>query len=434
MKSLLRLLMSFLMLLAILFLVGCTGGPGCPAAQFGASTCTPGAPGFGGGGGTGGTGGGGVGGGGGGGGGGTGGATAYAFVDVGGTIDELSLDTSAGTLLTPSGYTGPTTPSVSGWGMVVAQGQYLYTAFPGVGQIYGYTLSSGGTLTAIGGTPISAPYMIGSTLAGQQGMITNPAGTLLFVLNQSGDAVYIYQIGTGGTLTAAGSTLLPFLPENMATDGLGKYLYVTSASTDTSVTPAIAAYSISNGGSLTAVSGSPFSGNLGGVANAYGMLQVEGDPSGNYLIGTTSAVIGNNFLYVYGIQQTGSAAGAITPVSGSPFATVYSPYSIAVQPNTGGVFVYSFSLNGVGTGDNPIEGYQLNTSTGALTAIPGSPFATSAATGDSGQFDQTGTYLFVLNSTTTTMGVYNVGTTGDLTQPVASVGFFDAAWTVSDAP
>ena len=33
MKNLLRLLISFLMLSAILFLVGCTGGPGCPAAQ-----------------------------------------------------------------------------------------------------------------------------------------------------------------------------------------------------------------------------------------------------------------------------------------------------------------------------------------------------------------------------------------------------------------
>jgi len=318
--------------------------------------------------------------------------------------------------------------------MVVAQGQYLYTAFPGVGQIYGYTLSSGGALTAIGGTPVNAPYMIGSTLAGLQGMITNPAGTLLFVLNQSGDAVYVYQIGAGGALTAAGSVILPFLPENMATDGLGKYLYVTSASTDTSVTPAIAAYSISSSGSLTAVSGSPFSGNVGGILNAYGMLQVEGDPSGKYLIGTTSAVIGDNHLYVFNIQQTGATAGAITPVSGSPFATVYSPYRIAVQPNTGGIFVYSFSLNGLGTGDNPIEGYQLNTSTGALTPITGSPFAAGSVTGDSGQFDQSGTYLFVLNSATTTMGVYNVGTTGNLTQPVASVGFFDQAWTVSDAP
>jgi hypothetical protein len=408
-----RVLLSSVVLLATLWLASC-GHYTC-GATFGSSTCTSSGGGLGQGGGT-------------------GAAASYAFVDTGGTIEELSLNTTAGTLLDTTGYTGPTTPNEPGFGMVVAQGQYLYTSFPGVGQIYGYTISASGAVTQIG-TPVDASYMIGSTLGGLQSFITNPAGTLLFVLNPDGPAVYVYTIGTGGALTAAGSTLLPFLPENMGTDGLGNYLYVTSASTDTSVTPAIAAYTINNtNGSLTSVSGSPFSGNLNGVLNAYGMLQVEGDPSGKYLIGTTSAVIGDNHLYVYNIQQTGATAGAITPVSGSPFTTTYSPYRIAVQPSAGGDLVYSFSLNGLGTGDNAVEGYTLNTSTGALTAIAGSPFITSSNTGDWGQFDQSGTYLYVLDTTTTVMAVYNVGTTGGLTQPVATVGFFPGPWAIADVP
>ena len=408
-----RLLVSAVVLVGMMGLASC--GHYVCGTTFGSSTCTSSGGGIGGGGGT-------------------GAAAEYAFVDTGGTVEELSLNITTGTLLDTTGYTGPTTPNASGFGMVVAQGKYLYTSFPGVGQIFGYTISANGTLTQIG-TPVDAAYMIGSTLGGLQSIITNPAGTLLFVLNESGTAVYVYQIGTGGALTAAGSTLLPFLPENMATDGLGHYLYVTSASTDTSVTPAIAAYSINNtSGSLSAVSGSPFSGNLNGVLNAYGMLQVEGDPSGKYLIGTTSAVIGNNNLYVYNIQQTGATAGAITPVTGSPFATKYSPYRIAVQPSAAGDLVYSFSLNGLGTGDNAIEGYTLNTSTGALTAISGSPFITSSNTGDWGQFDPSGTYLYALDTTTTVMAVYNVGTSGALTQPVATVGFFPGPWAVADVP
>jgi 6-phosphogluconolactonase (cycloisomerase 2 family) len=359
-------------------------------------------------------------------------ASAFAFaVDADGTIDGYTLSTGAGTFAATPNYTGPTIPSnTSGDGMVVAQGQYLYTLFAGIGELYGWTINSAGGLTAISGSPFSAPYTIGSTVGGKQSMITNPAGTLLFILNQSGDAVYVYQIGTGGALTAAGSLLLPFLPENMATDGLGKYLYVTSASTDTSVTPAIAAYSVSSSGSLTAVSGSPFSGNIGGMLNAYGMLQVEGDPSGKYLIGTTSAVIGNNYLYVFNIQQTGATAGAITPVAGSPFTTQYSPYSIAVQPSTGGDLVYSFSISSTGT-YNPIEGYQLNTSTGALTKVSGSPFS-SLPTGVWAQFDQSGAFLFVYDTALTQVAPLEVGSGGVLTAPISPVTTIDGYWTVTD--
>lgn len=366
----------------------------------------------------------------------SGAASAFAFaVDADGTVDGYTLSTGAGTFAATTGYTGPTIPeNTSGQGMVVAQGQYLYTGFPGTGQIYGWTLSSSGGLTAISGSPFSAPYMIGSTIGGTRSMITNPAGTLLFVLNQSGDTVYLYQIGSGGVLTlASGSPFpVPFLPENMATDGLGKYLYVTSASTDTSVIPAIAAYSVSSSGSLTAVSGSPFSGNIGGMLNAYGMLQVEGDPSGKYLIGTTSAAIGNNFLYVFNIQQTGATPGAITPVAGSPFATFYSPYAIAVQSNSGGDLVYSFSISSTGT-TNPIEGYQLNTSTGALTAVSGSPFS-SLSTGIWGQFDQSGAFLFVLDTAASQLAPFEVSSGGVLTQPIPPVTTVGGYWAVTDVP
>jgi hypothetical protein len=366
------------------------------------------------------------------------GGTASAFVfagDPAGTIDGYTLSTSAGTFAATPNYTGLTnTPQNSaGQGMVVAQGQYVYTLFGGTGQIYGAVISSSGDLTAISGSPFSASYMIGGTIGGIQNMITNPAGTLLFVLNQSADAVYVYQIGTGGVLTLAGGSplVLPFLPENLATDGLGLYLYVTSASTDASVTPAIAAYSVSSSGSLTAVSGSPFSGNVGGVPNAYGMLQVEGDASGKYLIGTTSTVFGNPYLYVFSITQSGATAGAITPVAGSPFLTAsgFSPYAIAVSPNTGGDLVYSFSISETGA-YNPIEGYQLNTSTGALTSI-GAPF-TSLPTGAWGQFDQSGALLFVYDSVLTQVAPLEVGSGGILTAPITPVTTIDGAWAATD--
>jgi 6-phosphogluconolactonase (cycloisomerase 2 family) len=399
-----RTVLMLMAALAMMALAGC-GHYTC-SAGFGASTCTGTTP--------------------------PGGSATAAFVfavDPAGTIDGLTLDTSAATFTTTPSYTGPTglPQNTSGQGMVVAQGQYLYALYGGVGEIYGFTINSTGGLTPIANSPFSAAYLIGSTVGGTQAMITNPAGTLLFVIDQSAGAIYTYQIGTGGALTLATNTptLLPFEPENMATDGLGNFLYVTEIGTQN--IPALAGYSInSTTGALTSVSGSPFS------FQFYGMEQVEGDPSGAYLIGTTSTVFGDPHLYVFSIAQSGTPnAGAITQVTGSPFTTAsgFSPLAIAMQPNAGGNLIYSFSVDNTGT-YNPIEGYQLNTSTGALTSI-GSPF-TALSTGGWGQFDPSGAFLFVYDGTSGALTPFDVGTGGVLTQPITTGASILGFWSVTD--
>jgi hypothetical protein len=401
---------TFLMLMAALAMMGLAGcGHYTCSAGFGNSSCTttPTPP---------------------------GGNTTAAFVyavDTAGTIDSLTLNTSASTFTTTPSYTGPTDlpQDSSGQGMVVAQGQYLYALFGGVGEIYGFTIGSTGTLTPIANSPFSAAYLIDSTMGGTQAMITNPAGTLLFVIDQSAGAVYTYQIGTGGALTLAANTptFLPFEPENMTTDGLGNFLYVTEIGTQ--VVPELAAYSISGStGALTPVTGSPFS------FGSFGMEQVQGEPSGLYLIGTTSSIIGDPHLYVFDIAQSGTAnAGAVTLASGSPFTTPTgsSPVAIAVQPSAGGNLVYSFSVDSSGTSYNPIEGYLLSTS-GTLSAISGSPFTGLSSSGGWGQFDQSGAYLFVFDSTTGLVSPFDVGTTGVLTQPITTGALVLGFWSPTD--
>ncbi|MGA8270706.1 MAG: hypothetical protein WB919_04045 [Candidatus Sulfotelmatobacter sp.] len=354
-------------------------------------------------------------------------AAAYVFAgDGAGTIDSFTFSTSASTFAATPNYTGPIAPaSISPTGMVVAQGLYLYAVYYQVGEIFGWSIGSDGTLTPITGSPFIASYLLNSAgPGGTRTMITNPTGTLLFVEDLGGTAVYAYQIGADGVLTAAnnGSSLIvPGLPENLAMDGLGKYLYVTLIPAGGGL-PEIGAYAIGGSGSLTAVPGTPFS---------YPMYQVEGDPSGKYLIGTAddSAI---SSLYVFSIQSTGSNAGAVTPVTGSPFSTVFAPYSIAVQGNTGGSLVYSFSLSS--GAPNPVEGYQLNTSTGALTAVSGSPF-TSVASGYLGQFDQSGNLLSVysVSGGTAELGVLAVGSGGVLTQSVSPADLTELGpWVLTD--
>jgi 6-phosphogluconolactonase len=371
----------------------------------------------------------------------TGGATAGSST---GTIDGYTLNTTANTLGATTSYTAPAVPvSDGGVGMVVAQKQYLYAGFGTAEQLYAWTINSSGNLTAISGSPYTATFL--SSFAGQAAqadMITNPAGTMLFISAPLLDEIYVYQIGSGGALTAAtGSPFtVPFEPLNLATDGLGKYLYAIDGNVSTHTGSEIAAYAINTTGTaLTVVPGSPFTG------TNYKMWQVQGEPTGQFLIGTSgnSAASGysgvdDDHLYVYSISST----GAITPVSGSPFATVYSPFSIAVSPETSGNLVYSFSFNDSATAFNAPEGYQIS-STGTLTALAGSPFSglPSGSAGSWGQFDQSGAFLLNYanffdpntNQSITQVSPFNVPSGGALTQTVdtltlASPGF----WVVTD--
>lgn len=382
---------------------------------------------------------------------GSGGTATAAFlfaVDTGatagasnGTIDGYTLNTSASTFGATASYTAPTIPpSDGGIGMVIAQKQYLYVGFEAAEQIYGWTVdSSTGGLTAISGSPWPASFLSSlGAIAAQSEMITNPAGTFLFISLPSRDEIYVYQIGSGGALTpVAGAPFsIPFAPINLATDGAGKYLYAVNGDYTTHTGSEIAAYSIGSTGALTVVTGSPF---------AYPMWQVQGEPTGKFLIGTSgnSAASGysgvdDDHLYVYSISST----GALSPVSGSPFATVYSPFSIAVSPNSGGDLVYSFSFNDTATAFNAPEGYEIS-STGSLTVVSGSPFTglPTGSAGSWGQFDQSGAFLFnyaeFFDATTdedvTQVSPFDVASGGALTQPISTVTLVTPGfWAVTD--
>jgi hypothetical protein len=375
-------------------------------------------------------------------------AAAFVFVSNGtaspGGIVGYTLNTNAvpPTLEATANFTSPTTPGFdSGIGIAVAQKQFLYTAFgKNGGQIYGWTISTVGVLTPVANSPYSVPLLAtGATATFDIArMITNPAGTLLFLGDEFGFQIFVYQIGAGGVLTAAGSpVLVPFSPGNMTTDGLGKYLYVTDTSAGNHTGSQIAAYSIGATGTLTAVAGSPFTG------ASYAMWQVEGEPTGKYLIGTTGnsaapglglSGIDDNHLYLFSINPS----GAIAPAVGSPFATTYSPLSIAVQSDAAGNLVDSFGYDALGTGFNPVESFALSSS-GTVSVVNGSPFL-NAAVGTEGKFDQSGGLLFVyggiFNPTDNTV-VYTVTgfeQSGTNLNTPTGIGTYGGYWVATDAP
>jgi hypothetical protein len=392
------------------------------AVTFGASTCTPSGGGIG----TGGN---------------AGANAAFVFNIVQkGSINGISLTSgSSATLENIPNFQAPTVPQndVSS-ALVIAQKKFLYAAFPASQLLYGWTIdSSTGQLTAISGSPFTIPWLGGVVLndtgVNMTAVAVNPAGTLLFIAAAGNGAIAVYQIGSDGTLTqASGSPLSTggFQPWNLYFDGLGKYLYVTTG--PEGLGQQVAAYAIGSTGALTLVPGSPFAFNLWALA---------GEPSGKYMVGISgrstplNGLSNDSNLYAFSIQQSGSNAGALAEVAGSPFATLYAPVNLAVQPNAAnGTFVYSFSI--ASSGYNPIEGYALNTGTGALTVLSASPFA-NLSPSPWGQFDQSGSNLFVYSSLSgvARLGVLSAATgTGVLTQPLASVSLSTGGYfTVTDA-
>jgi 6-phosphogluconolactonase len=362
-----------------------------------------------------------------------------------GTIDGYDLSTSATSFAAISSFSAPPIPAGDpGTAMVVVQKQFVYALFNGTSSIYGWSIdSTSGALTQLSGFPFTLATVLPAVPYNQYNVTTDPAGNFLFIAQSSG-TLLVYSINsTSGALTAVQTLTPPAEPGNLTTDGLGHYLYVCDNGTSHSGTQVLA-YSIGSTGTLTAVPGT-FN---------FPMWQLRGDPTGAFLIGTsgnTELLTGadDDQLYVFSINTTAGSpnAGAITEVG--TVATQYSPFNIAVSPPaSGSEFVYSFSVNDLATGYNAIEGYQLDISTGALTAIAGSPFITGVGTGLWGQFDQSGANLVVYGNTgapsfydeltlatgPVTLTPLSVGSDGVLTQPITAPATLvtPGYWVVTD--
>jgi 6-phosphogluconolactonase len=107
------------------------------------------------------------------------------------------------------------------------------------------------------------------------------------------------------------------------------------------------------------------------------------DPSGKFLLVTNSF---SNDLSVFSID---TSSGALTPVAGSPFYANQDPGEILFAPSGDLVYV---SNSGVGT----VTGFTFSTSTGFLTSL-GPPYYSGA--GAAGlAIDSTGTHLYVANT------------------------------------
>ncbi len=194
---------------------------------------------------------------------------------------------------------------------------------------------------------------------------------------------------------------LGYLPTNVSTgaglpcltlDPAGAHAYLTTqtlASGGSGYAGTVSAYSIgSSSGSLSTIAGSPAS-----LSMAPGCLQFV--PSGNFAYA------------ISGVENAGNQLGTFTVNSDATLSLTNStaftdtPTGFAVDPLGQYLYVATLASPYETTSAASLYGYSIDASSGALTPLPGSPWALPSGTSGQASISPSGGYLYVsdLNGT-----------------------------------
>ncbi len=288
-------------------------------------------------------------------------ASNYVFVanTSANTVTGLGISTT-GTLASLSGSpisfgTAPTSLVVS------LDNKYLWVG--NVSQIFGYSIASDGTLTALNsGNAIANAYCVD--------MQVSPDGKWLMVLDGSGASIDLFAINSDGTLSP--SSGIGFTPNGTVTP---KQLRI-------SPTGGYVAAAMGAAGELI------FSFNT--TTGAFQQLTQTLPPS---LTSDNAIAIDSTGAYLYTVRSGNNEGlvvfqvasnGNLTPTTSTVYATGTQPYSVVLDST--GKYVYVANR-----GDSTISGWNIGTNA-ALTAIGGSPFSSGLTVTSLGA-DATGKWI-----------------------------------------
>ena len=302
------------------------------------------------------------------------------------TISGFTVNPTTGALIPISGSPFPT-PTGDTSIAASRDFRFLYAADFGLNQISAFSVNSDGSLSPLLGTP----FPVGN---GPVSVVTHPTADFLYVSNQGSGELMTFVIDP--ELTSSSSVVIGNAPlfGNITSDGTRFYQTVSALAQ-------IAAFTVNTtDGSLTPVSGSPF-------ATGFFPRTIAVDPAGKFLYATiSSSFMGTSTaVYAYSIDAT---SGALTTVSGSPFPAGENPVSAAVDVSGRFLFVANNANTANG---NSVSAFSIDPNSGVLTAVAGSPFATSpfplfVAVDPSGQYlyvgldGSPGIAAFVIDQTT----------------------------------
>ncbi len=241
--------------------------------------------------------------------------------------------------------------------MLMSTGQTTAFAFvsnSGSGTVSAFAISSTGAFSAVPGSPFPAGV-------GAEFMAFDRVHNLLFVSNQSANSLSEFSVNTStGALTPmAGS---PFTtgtrPTAVAVDAAGRFVFVANQASGS-----IAVFSIAANGALAPVPGSPFP-----AASPFGLSV---NPAGTVLYASNfpdSSASDLNTVSAFSI----AANGALTPVSGSPFADANSTAGFAsvvgLLADPSGKFVFAADHMA-----ESLVSFNVNAASGALSPVSALP-------------------------------------------------------------
>jgi 6-phosphogluconolactonase (cycloisomerase 2 family) len=335
--------------------------------------------------------------------------------------------------------------------VTVSCAEYSYVTNAADNTLSAYTVDATTGALAVIGTPTAT----GASPHATVGLAfyfsdSTPDKRYVFVGNEGSNDVSAFAVNnTTGVLTAVPGSPFPAGtdPQAMALYGGWIYLYVANAGSDN-----VSVYTIDrNTGALAPLSPGP-------ATYATGKNPTSIVVDGSIVFVANHG--GSNDISAFSIDNI-TGTGVLTPVAGSPFRAGGNPLSLAV--GAGGKFLYSanpdatnpsisgFSLDGIGalsplsgspfplpvshyiatdqtgaylyvTSGANVVGYGIDSTTGALTPLPGFPVA-AGANAYSITVDPTNQFLYVTNDGAANVSGFTLdASTGSLT-PMADSPF-----------
>lgn len=247
-----------------------------------------------------------------------------------------------------------------------------------------------GALTQVSGSPFASG-------SGVQTPVVDPTGTFLFVTNNNstdGNSIAVFRISSTGTLApVTGSPFLGItdLPFGAAVDPKGRFLYVSNLGSTT--VGAVGQYAIDgNTGALSLIG--PFA-----VCPFCRHLAV--DPTGRFLYGTGQDLDSN--VYAAAIDPN---TGGLAAIPGSPFSVFGVPGKLVVSPD--GKFLFAADVGGPALIPGNLWAFTIDSASGALSLVSGSPFMVGNGPGTDLAIDPSGRFLYVTNISSVTVSVVSV--------------------------
>jgi 6-phosphogluconolactonase (cycloisomerase 2 family) len=315
---------------------------------------------------------------------------------------------------------------------VTANGAITFAKSLASGTAYAVTVATqptGQTCTVTGGAGTAMANVtnvaVACTSNASSGGYTSPAGAVTIAANH-GTLGTVSTVATpaaapGGlatpfgwisfsvkNLAAGASVTLSFtLPAGYTLTGAEKCGTSCAAIAGVSISGSTLSYTVTDGGA----------GDTDGAANGTiaDPVAILGSSSNTAATGKFlySANNGDGTISAFTIN---ASSGALTAMGGSPVAAGMQPYELKRDPS--GHFLYAVDESTPGA----VLGYAIDATTGALAAVPGSPFAVGNVP-ESLAFDASGSYLYAANSMSNTISAFIINSTSGALSAVSGSPF-----------